>query len=119
MRRSPGERAFFIGSVLLAAAPFGFGSIRAMAAGDLRMMWMAVAAFLGFMLVRIVMRDRGRPRSGVAASSFLTLLAAMALAGSTAYLLGATAAVGIWLVALMLALCLAASSALHALSQAH
>ena len=103
-------------SILFASAPFGFGLIRAVSAHDPRMLWMAFAAFVGAALVRMVGKDRDPRSTRVVTPSALTLVIATALAGSTAYLLGARAAPGIWLVAFVLALCLAASHALHLLS---
>jgi hypothetical protein len=103
-------------SILFAAAPFGFGLIRAVSAHDRRMLWMAFAAFIGAAFVRMVVKDRDPRSKGVVTPSALTLVVATALAGSTAYLLGATAAAGIWPVAFVLALWLAASHALHLLS---
>jgi hypothetical protein len=100
-------------SILFAAAPFGFGLIRAVSAHDPRMLWMAFAAFVGAVLVRMAGKDRDRKSRRVVTPSGLTLVIATALAGSTAYLLGATAAAGIWPVAFVLGLCLATSHALY------
>ena len=116
MRRSPRETAIFALSLLFAAAPFGFGLIRAVSARDLRMLWMACAAFVGAALLRMVGKDRGRKSDDVVRPAAVTLVVTTALAGLTAYLLGATAAAGIWPVALVLGLCLATSHALHLLS---
>jgi len=116
MRRSPREQAIFVLSLLFAAAPFGFGLIRAVSARDLRMLWMACAAFVGAAVVRMTGKGRGRESKMVLTMSAVTLFIAAALAGSTAYLLGATAAAGIWPVAFVLAFCLAIGHALHSLS---
>jgi hypothetical protein len=99
-------------AVLLAAAPFIFGLIRAATARDPRLLWMALAAFTGAALVRMIARVR--PSGGVVGVSIATLFLATVLAGSTAYLLGATAPAGIWMMAFVLGLCLAASYALMA-----
>jgi hypothetical protein len=116
MRRSPRQQAIYAVAILSAAAPFIFGLIRAVAAGDLRMLWMALAASLGAAAVRMAGKKRTQtPNAGLL--SVATLLIATLLAGSTAYLLGATAAFGIWAVAVVLGLCLAASCALDALSR--
>jgi hypothetical protein len=92
-------------SVLLAIAPFGAGLIRAMSARDFRLLWMACAAFVGAVLVRLIAKRRRRGPLG-------TLLVATVFAAATGYLLGATAAAGIWPMAFVLGLCLAASHAL-------
>jgi|SoiMetStandDraft_2_1073263.scaffolds.fasta_scaffold23107_3 hypothetical protein len=103
-------------SILFAAAPFALGLIRAVTARDPRMLWMAFAAFVGAALVRMMGKDRDSRSTGVVTPSAVTLVIGTALAGSVAYTLGARAAAGIWPVALILGLCLAASHALHLLS---
>lgn len=115
MPRSLREQSFGALSVLLAAAPFVAGLIRATNASDLRLLWMALAAFLGSVLVRWLAGGRGRGPDGSAA--VLTFVVAAALAGLTAYLLGARGAVGVWMVAVVLGLFLAASVAVRGLSR--
>jgi hypothetical protein len=117
MQRSLREPSVTALAVLLAAAPFVAGLIRAAKASDLRLLWMALAAFLGSVLVRWVATGRGRAHDGAAALCLLTFVVAAALAGLTAYLLGARWAVGVWMVAVVLGLFLAGSVAVRALSR--
>jgi hypothetical protein len=118
MNRSPREKSFFLLSILFAAAPFGFGLIRAFSTGyDLRMLWMALASFLGAAIVMVFGKARSRKPKGVLAPSTVTFVIATLLAGSTALLLGATAPAGVWGVAIVFGLFWAASSALDTLSR--
>jgi hypothetical protein len=118
MKRSRREQAMHALSILFAVAPFAFGLFRFFATrSDLRLMWMAFASFLGAVLVRAIARRRGRQRNVLLRLSAATLVVATLLAAATAYLLGATAAAGVWLVAFVLALCWAASSAFDTLSR--
>ena len=115
--RSPRQRALFALAILAAAAPFVFGLIRVVGARDFRMLWMAFTASLGAAAVRIAGKRWTQTPHAVRSLSVATLLISTLLAGSTAYLLGATAAFGIWAVAGVLGLCLTASCALAALSR--
>ena len=100
-------------SILFAAAPFGFGLFRAITTGnDFRMLWMALAAFLGLAAVAAV----GKPTSA-AASSAIAFIVATVFAAVVAYILGATAAAGVWGVAIVFGLCCAASHALWRISR--
>ncbi|HEX5830898.1 MAG TPA: hypothetical protein VFY16_07965 [Gemmatimonadaceae bacterium] len=118
MRESSRRRTLTILSVVFAAAPFTFALIRAFSGRyDLRMLWMAMAALVGAFTVMTLDRARRRGSRGIVALSTLALLAATLLAGVTAYQLGATAAAGIGLVALVLGLCWGASFALNALAR--
>jgi ascorbate-specific PTS system EIIC-type component UlaA len=116
MNRSPGERAKYILAILFAAAPFAFGIIRRVQTGhDFRLLWMAVASFIGALIVMVI-RKRQKPNS-VFASSVITFVISALLAASTGFMLGATAGPGTWMVAVVLALCWAASYALYNLSR--
>jgi hypothetical protein len=65
---------------------------------------MSCAAFAGAALVRVITKGRRR-------GSLATLVVATLFAGAAGYLLGATAAAGIWPMAFVLGMCLAASHA--------
>jgi hypothetical protein len=106
-----------LGAMLFGAAPFVFAGIRAASAPhDLRMLWMALAALVGAAAVAVVGRPRGARRPLLVRSA-LVLLVATLLAAFTAYRLGATAALGVWPVALVLSFCLAAAYAIYQLAQ--
>jgi hypothetical protein len=96
-------------SVALAAAPFAFGVIRYLQTGsDRRMLWMALAAHIG---AGVVMLAGGR-RTGVAIA-VVALVVATSLAALVAYRLGASAAAGVWPVALVFGFCVTASYAIR------
>lgn len=96
-------------SVGFAAAPFGFALLRVWQTGsDFRMLWMALASLVGASVIAGA-TARSRKRAAVVAWSSATLVIATLLAGSAAFLLGATASPGVWAVAGVFGLCCAAS----------
>jgi hypothetical protein len=108
-----------LGAIVFAAAPFVFAGIRAAnAQHDLRMFWMALAALAGAAAVAALGLPRGPGRRSLLVRSALVLLVATLLAAFTAYRLGATAALGVWPVAFVLAFCWAAAYAIYQLAQA-
>jgi hypothetical protein len=99
-------------ALLFAAAPFGFGLIRAVSSGnDFRYLWVALTSFVGAAAVAVTIRRSGS-RAGVtlALGSFLmsTLLAAL-----MAMLLGTRLALGLVVVAGAFGFCSAAGSWLY------
>jgi hypothetical protein len=101
-------------AVLFTAAPFVAASIAALSARrDLRMMWMALAATLVARLVIGAMRGR---RSSTATAAALAL--ATVAASAVAFSMGARGAVGIVMVAAVLAGCATAGSVLARRPQA-
>jgi hypothetical protein len=103
------HRSFYFLAILFRVAPFAFGLLRATQASDYRMLWMAIASFAGAALVAVVARRHGRDSKEILAISVVVLAVATLLAGLTARLLGATAAAGIWAVAIVFGLCWAIS----------
>ena len=110
MHASTQTRLRLAAAVVLLLAPVSFGLRRALsAASDRRMLWMALAAYAGAAVVywlapQGIRSSRARP--------VLILVVAAVLAAITAYWLGATAAFGVWAVAIVLAGCLAIASVL-------
>jgi ascorbate-specific PTS system EIIC-type component UlaA len=101
-------------SVAFAAAPFAFALIRYRQTGaDLRMLWMALASLIGAAALIAVDRSR-RQRLSVGIGSAMMLAITTLLAGLTAMLLGATAAAGVWGVAIVFGICWTISYALAA-----
>ena len=97
-------------SMLFGLAPIVFGANRCVTTGsDYRMFAMAVASFVGAM----IMVQTGKGRAGVAASSGAVFFVATVIAACVAYLMGATAAAGIWAVAIVFGLCYAISDILR------
>jgi MFS-type transporter involved in bile tolerance (Atg22 family) len=111
------HRSFYFLAILFRVAPFAFGLIRATQASDYRMLWMALASLLGAALVGLMARRHGRDSKEILAISVVILAVATLLAGLTARLLGATAAAGIWPVAIVFGLCWAISYWLGGISR--
>ncbi len=97
-------------AVLFAMAPIVFGSVRLVSTGnDYRMLTMAVASFVGVAIITVI----GQSRAGVATSAGAVFFVATVIAACVAYLMGATAAAGIWPVAIVFGICYAASDILR------
>ena len=111
------HRSFYFLAILFRVAPFAFGLLRASRADDYRMLWMAIASFAGAALVAFVARRHGRDSKEILAISVVVLAVSTLIAGLTARLLGATAAAGIWAVALVFGLCWAISYWLAGISR--
>ena len=118
MKRSPREQTVYFLSILFAAGPFVAGLFRAISTGtDLRLLWMACASALGATAVIAIVRARGgKPKSIVTLSAAVLVVATLA-AGLVGFLLGAKAGPGVWMVAFVLGLFLAASCALYSHSR--
>jgi uncharacterized membrane protein len=110
------HRSFYFLAILFRVAPFAFGLLRASRADDYGKLWMAIASFAGAALVALVARRHGRDSKEILAISVVVLAVSTLLAGLTARLRGATAAPGIWAVALVFGLCWAISYWLAAIS---
>ena len=118
MKRSPREQILYFLSILFAIAPFVAGLFRATSTGtDLRLLWMALASALGATAVIAIMRARSAQAKSVFALSAAVLIVATIAAGCVGFLLGATAGPGVWMVAVVLGLFLAVSSALYTRSR--
>jgi len=102
----------------LALAPFGAALIRFTQTGtDVRYFWVALAAFLGALMVMLIGRA-GTQRQGVVLRlSAIAFLVSTLLAVLAARLLGASAAFGILAVAIVFALFTTAGQAMYALSR--
>ncbi len=105
-------------AILFLIAPFVAGLFRAFSTGtDLRLMWMALASYVGAAAVMAVMTSRGAPTKSVLALFSVVLVVATLAAGLVGFLLGATAGPGVWMVAFVLGVFLAAGCALFVLSR--
>ena len=102
----------------LALAPFVAALIRFTQTGtDVRYFWVALAAFLGALMVMLIGRA-GTQRQGVVLRlSAIAFLVSTLLAVLAARLLGASAAFGIWAVAIVFALFSTAGQVLYSLSR--
>ena len=106
-----------LGAVVFAALPIVFVLIRFLQTGhDLRMLWMAIAALVGVAVASFaggITKRRGGARTGVWLASIAVGAVVAAVVGR---MLGATAIVGVVLVALVLAGCWATSIAIWAIA---
>jgi hypothetical protein len=105
-------------AVALALAPFGAAMIRRIQTGnDLRYFWVALAGFLGALTVMLIGKARTQRKGVVLRLSAIAFLVSTLLAVLAARLLGATAAFGIWAVAIVMALFSTASQVVYSLSR--
>ena len=102
----------------LALAPFGAALIRFTQTGtDVRYFWVALAAFLGALMVMLIGKGGTQRKDVVLRLSAIAFVVSTLLAVLAARLLGATAAFGIWAVAIVFALFTTAGQAMYALSR--
>jgi hypothetical protein len=105
-------------AVALAIAPFVAALIRFTQTGtDVRYFWVALAAFLGALAVLLIGRAGNQRKNVVLRLAAIAFLVSTLLAVLAARLLGASAAVGIWLVAIVYALFTTAGQVLYSLSR--
>ena len=105
-------------AVALGLAPFGAALIRLTQTGnDVRYFWVALAAFLGALMVMLIGKARTRRKDVVLRLSAIAFLVSTLLAVLAARLLGARAAFGIWAVAIVFALFSTAGQLLYSLSR--
>jgi hypothetical protein len=117
MTRTGREQLTYVVSILLAAAPFAFGLLRAITTRtDFRYLWTALAACVGVSAVIVIGKARSAPHS-VYLLAIGATVGGTVLAGATAFMLGAKSAPAILFVAFGFSVCFAASSILNALSQ--
>ncbi len=118
MNRSRTQQLSLVTAAVFGAAPLAFGVVRAVASGgDLRMLWMAIIASVFAASVLVAAVGKRRTRQAVMTQATVILIVATLLAGGLGFMLGATAGPGVWAVALVLGLCLAASSVFIAVSR--
>lgn len=118
MTRSPLQRMMYVLSNVFGVAPFAFGLLRYVQTGyDLRMLWMAVASFVGAGLVWVTAKGRSDRARTTLTFSILTLVVTTLLATLTGFMLGATSGPGAWMVAFVFGLSWTATYVLGALSR--
>jgi peptidoglycan/LPS O-acetylase OafA/YrhL len=104
--------------VALALAPFVAALIRFVQTGkDLRYFWIALAAFLGALIVLLIGNAATQRKNVVRRLAAIAFIVSTLLAVLAARLLGATAAFGIWAVAIVMALFTTAGQVLYSLSR--
>jgi len=105
-------------AVALALAPFGAALIRFIQTGtDVRYFWVALAAFLGALVVMLIGKAGTQRKGVVLRLSGVAFLVSTLLGVFAARLLGARAAFGIVAVAIVFALFSTASQVLYSLSR--
>jgi peptidoglycan/LPS O-acetylase OafA/YrhL len=110
MNRSPRQKTFLIAALLLGVAPVAYGLMRVVTRGVNDGFWMALAASVFAAGVLASSIGRRRSRRAVFIQSFVILVISTVVAVPAAFVAGATSAPGIWAVAIVMGLCLAASS---------
>jgi hypothetical protein len=118
MRRAPREQLILVAGILLIAAPFAFGFLRAFTTGtDWRYLWVAIVAFVGSSAIIAIGRSRSQT------SSVTIGITAVALIGSTfAAVIGArflahTQSAATWIVSFAFAFCTTVGTVLWLASQ--
>jgi hypothetical protein len=105
-------------AIALALAPFVAALIRFIQTGkDVRYFWIALAAFLGALMVMLIGKAAMQMKKVVLRLAAIAFLVSTLLAVLAARLLGATAAFGIWAVAIVMALFSTAGQTLYSLSR--
>jgi hypothetical protein len=105
-------------AVALALAPFVAALIRfTQTRTDVRYFWVALAAFIGAFVVMLIGKAGTQRKGVVLRLSAIAFLVSTLLAVLAARLLGASAAFGIWAVAIAYALFTTAGQALYSLSR--
>lgn len=118
MQRSPRERSIYVAAILFAAAPLAFGLIRAVETGtDFRYLWVAIASFIGALVLMAIGKPRGQTPSPIPALPAIVFVVTTLIAAATAFLLGARSAPAVLAVASAFGLCWTASCALYARSR--
>jgi hypothetical protein len=118
MKRSSQEMLFLVAGILLIAAPFAFGLLRAFNTGtDWRYLWVAVGALLGTSAVIAI----GRSKSSTSAVTIGTALNALLIATLAAVLaakfVGNTRSTATWIVSFAFAFCTTAGTVLYFVSK--
>jgi len=110
MNRSALQKTYLVVAVLFGIAPLAYGLMRLVSRGVHDGLWMALAASVFAAGVLASSIGRRRSRRAALIQSFVILVVSTVVAVPTAYIAGATAGPGIWAVAIVMGLCLAASS---------
>src|SRR5437016_7273301 len=97
MTRSTRQRQMYFASLLFAAAPFGAALVRLVTRHDIRLLWLAIASFVGAALVAVAAKGRGGTPSTRFTLSAATLLVATLVTVLAARLLWSLSSVGVWM----------------------
>lgn len=118
MKRSSRELLFLIVGLLLIAAPFAFGLLRALETGtDWRYLWVAISAFVASSVVIAIGKSQSKTSTvtvGVAVTALLTATVAAVLG---AKFLANTQSAAAWIVAFAFAFCTTVGVVLYLVSK--
>ena len=108
----------YVIALLLGAAPMVAGLIRfAQTGSDVRYLWLAVASYLGAYVVMRIGKARTVTTTGLLWLTLIAFVVATLVDVLLGRLLGGTAMIGVWLVAIVFALLSATSQLLEKLSR--
>lgn len=118
VKRTGREQLFLIAGILLIAAPFAFGFLRAMTTGtDWRYLWVAIAAFVGSSVVIGIGKSRSKTSSVTVGIAAIALIVATLTAVLGAKFMAHTQSVATWIVAFAFAFCSAVGTVLYFVSK--
>jgi hypothetical protein len=106
VKRTRREQIFLIAGLLVAAAPFAFGFLRAISTGtDWRYVWAALAAFAGSGLVIGIAVSRNRASAVTVGATLLALIVGTLWAVAEAKFLAHVHGAAPWIVSFAFAVC--------------
>ena len=118
MKRTPREQIFLIAAILVAAAPFAFGLLRAHSTGtDWRYLWAAFAALAGSGLVIGIGVSRNRASAVTVGIALLGLVVGTLWAVAEAKYLANVHGAAPWIVSFAFSLCETAGGVLYFMSR--
>ena len=118
MKRTLRERLFLVVGILLIAAPFAFGLLRALTTGtDWRYLWVAIAAFVGSSVVIAIGRSQSKTSTVTVGIGAIALIVATLTAVLGAKFLANTQSVATWIVAFAFAFCTTIGTVLYFVSK--
>jgi hypothetical protein len=118
MNRSSRGKVFLAAALIVAAAPFGFGLLRAITTGtDWRYVWAALAAFAGSGLGIGIGVARSRTQTVTVGMALLALIAGMLWAVAEAKFLAHVHGAAPWIVSFAFSLCETAGAVLYFMSR--
>ena len=118
MKRSSREMALLVVGILLIAAPFVFGLLRAKQTGtDWRYLWVAISAFVGSSILIAIGRSRSKTSTVTVGIAAIALIVATLAAVVGAKFLANTQSAATWIVAFAFAFCTTVGTVIYFVSQ--
>jgi hypothetical protein len=117
MKRTSKEMLFLVVGILLVAAPFAFGLLRAINTGtDWRYLWVALGAFIGSAVIIAIGRARSTA-SVTIGNAFSALLVSTLAAVLAAKYIGNTRSTATWIVSFAFAFCTTIGTVFYLISK--